>query len=307
MDAFKPGFGAGCVRSDLSRYKPMSQYDNQTTIEVAKTLAEALPYIRQFQGAVLVIKLGGSTITDDALLDYFARDLVLLKLIGFKPLVVHGGGVQINEMLDRLGKEARFVDGMRVTDAEAMDVVQMVLGGKISKAIVSHIHQNEGQALSITGKDGGLIKARKLREDLGQVGEVVQINRSVLDVLLESHFIPVIAPIGYGNGNTTYNINADVVAGAIATELQAEKLISLTNTAGVLDKDGQVLSKLNSQDVKRLSEQGNIHSGMLPKVNCALQAVAGGVRSAHIINGQMPHALLVEMLTDKGIGTLIEL
>lgn len=285
----------------------------EKTINVAEVLTEAMPYIRKFHGAVLVIKVGGSTMTDEALLNTLARDMVLLKLVGMNPIVVHGGGPQIDELLTRLEIEPQFIDGMRVTDAQTMELVQMVLVGQINQNIVTHINENGGNAMGITGKDGALIEARKLRAtgknsdkvDYGQVGEVVRINRKVLDVVMRSDFVPVIAPIGYGDKGVSYNINADLAASAIAAELKAEKLILLTNTAGVLDNQGNTLSALSSSQVAELIAQGSIHGGMLPKVSCALQAVENGTQKAHIIDGMTPHALLVEMLTDQGVGTLI--
>lgn len=283
---------------------------------IAKVLTEAMPYIRKFHNSTPVIKLGGSTMADTALMDTFARDLVLLKLVGINPVVVHGGGPQISAALDKLNIKTEFVDGVRVTDAATMECVEMILGGQINQAIVTRINQNGGNAVGITGKDGGLIKARKFRSkqadsnkpalDFGQVGEVVRIERKILDVMLGSGFIPIIAPIGYDEQGGSYNINADLAAGAVAAALQANKLILLTDTAGVLDEQGQPFAVLSSPQVKELIGKGEIHGGMLPKIDCALAAVQQNVRQVHIIDGRMPHALLVEMLTDEGVGTLIK-
>lgn len=283
------------------------------TANIAKVLTEAMPYIRKFHNSTPVIKLGGSTMADTALMDAFARDLVLLKLVGINPVVVHGGGPQISALLDKFNIKTEFVDGVRVTDAATMECVEMILGGQINQAIVARINQHGGSAVGITGKDGGLIKARKLRSkksgnnqpDLGQVGEVVRIKRKILDIMLASDFIPIIAPIGYDDQGSSYNINADLVAGAVAVALRTNKLILLTNTAGVLDEQGQPFSVLSSPRVKELISKGAIHGGMLPKIDCALTAVQKNVRQVHIIDGRMPHALLVEMLTDEGVGTLI--
>lgn len=286
------------------------------TANTALILTEALPYIRQFQNAIVVVKLGGSTMADKTLVQNFAKDLVLIKLIGMNPVVVHGGGPQISETLSRFGVKSRFEDGMRVTDAATMEVVQMVLAGQINQNIVSHINQNGGTAVGLTGKDGTLIKARKLRPekaaeerafkiDLGQVGEVVKINKKVLDVMFAGDFIPVIAPIGFDEEGMSYNINADLVASAIAAELKAEKLVLLTDTVGVLDNEGHLYSTLSEQEADALIRQGIIRGGMLPKVQCALKAVAGGAHCAHIIDGRVVNALLVEMLTNEGVGTLI--
>ena len=283
-------------------------------------LTEALPYIRRFSGRTVVIKYGGNAMVDDALKSGFARDVVLLKLVGINPVVVHGGGPQIGSLLRKIGKESEFVQGMRVTDAETMDVVEMVLGGLVNKEIVNLIHRHGGNAVGLTGKDGDLIRARKLHLpaaesqagmdapeiiDLGHVGEVESIDPAVVDMLVQGDFIPVIAPIGVGEDGFSYNINADLVAGRMAEVLSAEKLILLTNTPGVLDPDGRLLTGLSAADVKRLITEGVIAGGMLPKVNCALDAVNSGVRSAHIIDGRVEHAVLLELFSDSGVGTLI--
>jgi len=287
-------------------------------VNVASVLTESLPYIRKFHGCTIVVKYGGNAMITDGLTQTFARDIVLMKLVGMNPIVVHGGGPQIGELLERLGIPTRFVDGMRVTDAATMDVVEMVLGGLVNKDIVSLINTVGGRAVGITGKDGQLIQAHQLRIhrnsaelksaeiiDIGQVGEIETINRAVVDTLIGSGFIPVIAPIGVGANGESYNINADTVAGKLAAHLGAEKLILLTNTPGILDKTGNTLTGLALEDVDALIADGTIHGGMLPKVRCALDAVAAGVRSAHIIDGRIPHATLLEVFTDTGVGTLI--
>lgn len=292
--------------------------DPTSAMNVARVLAEALPYIRRFAGKTIVIKYGGNAMVDDRLKSGFARDIVLMKLVGINPVVVHGGGPQIGKVLERIGKQSRFVDGIRVTDSETMDVVEMVLGGLVNKEIVTLINRHGGQAVGLTGKDGPLIRARKLvftRQapelnepeiiDVGHVGEVTGINAGVIAMLVKSDFIPVIAPIGVGDDGESYNINADLVAGKIAEVLRAEKLILLTNTSGVLGADGQVLTGINAADVDRLIAEGVIQGGMLPKVRCALGAVQGGAHSAHIIDGRMEHAVLLEIFTDQGVGTLI--
>lgn len=284
------------------------------THQIAKILTEALPYIRQFSGNVLVIKLGGSTMKNVELLNTFARDLVLLKLVGINPVVVHGGGPQIDNLLRKLNIEPRFVDGMRVTDEQTMAVVQMVLAGQINQSIVDQITRNGGNSLGMTGKDGGLIKARKLppqlttsgeRVDFGQVGEIIRVKESTLRTILAGEFIPVIAPIGYSDDGTSYNINADLVASEVAAAIQAEKLILLTDTQGIIDADGQLTATLNGQQAKELIKAGVIQGGMVPKVRCALKAVNKNTHQAHIIDGRVHHALLLEILTDQGIGTLI--
>ena len=285
---------------------------------VAHVLSEAMPYIQRFQGKTVVIKYGGNAMVDEKLKQGFARDIVLMKLVGINPVVVHGGGPQIGKLLEKIGKQSTFVSGMRVTDAETMDVVEMVLGGLVNKDIVNLINRHGGRAVGLTGKDGDLIRARKMLMesgaadldapeilDLGYVGEVASIEPAVVDMLVSGNFIPVIAPIGVGSDGMSYNINADLVAGKVAEVLGAEKLILLTNTAGLLDKAGQLLSGLNARQVDGLIADGTIHGGMLPKISCALDAVKGGVRAAHIIDGRVEHAVLVELFTDEGVGTLI--
>ncbi len=287
-------------------------------MNIAKVLTEALPYIQRFTDKTIVIKYGGHAMTDHHLNQNFARDIVLMKLVGMNPIVVHGGGPQIGSALEELGIESKFVDGMRVTDSKTMDVVQMVLGGLVNQDIVSLINQNAGKAVGLTGKDASLIRAKKLViensspelqtpeiVDIGHVGEVVSINREVLDIAVQSDIIPVIAPIGSGEDNQTYNINADLVAGKIAEELGAEKLILLTDVPGLVDESGNVLSRLSVAEVDRLIEDGTISGGMLPKINCALNAVNSGVTSAQIIDGRVAHAVLLEVLTDEGVGTFI--
>ncbi|HEY6280588.1 MAG TPA: acetylglutamate kinase [Burkholderiales bacterium] len=281
----------------------------------ASDLAKALPYIQRFHGKTIVIKYGGNAMIEESLKHGFARDVVLLRLVGMNPVVVHGGGPHIDELLKRVGKQSEFVQGMRVTDRETMDVVEMVLGGQVNKQIVSLINQHGGKAIGLTGKDGDFIRARKLKLkstanqeewlDMGHVGEVVGIDPQIVSLLDSQDFIPVIAPIGVGDKGESYNINADLVAGKIAETLKAEKLILLTNTPGVLDKKGNVLTGLNAAKVKNLIEDGTISGGMLPKVNCALEAVRNGVKTCHIIDGRVEHALLLEILTDEGVGTLI--
>ena len=299
----------------------------------ALVLTEALPYIQRFHGTTIVVKYGGNAMENAELKRAFARDIVLMKLVGMNPIVVHGGGPQIGELLDRLGIPTRFVDGMRVTDAATMDVVQMVLGGLVNKDIVSLLNSAGGRAVGVTGKDGELIRARKLKLvsratqgsgeargaatvtsaeigvpeiiDIGHVGEVDEVNADVLDALIARDFIPVIAPVGVGPDGESYNINADFVAGAVAGHLQAEKLILLTNTPGVLDTEGNTVTGLDRSAVDALIANGTIEGGMLPKVDCAISAVDAGTRSAHIIDGRVPHAVLLEVLTDGGVGTLI--
>jgi len=292
--------------------------NREAALASAKVLSEALPYIRRFYGRTVVIKYGGNAMTDEALKSGFARDVVLMKLVGMNPVVVHGGGPQIGQLLQRIGKESHFVDGMRVTDSETMDVVQMVLGGLVNKEIVSLINGHGGCAVGLTGKDGDLIRARKLTFtrnapelnvpeiiDIGHVGEVSEIHGALVERLMEAEYIPVIAPVGVGSDGESYNINADLVAGKLAEALQAEKLILLTNTAGVLDSEGEVLTGLTPERVAALISDGTIRGGMLPKIRCALEAVDGGVAAAHIIDGRVPHALLLEIFTDQGVGTLI--
>ena len=285
----------------------------------AQILIEALPYIQRFQGKTIVIKYGGNAMVDETLKQSFARDVVLMKLVGMNPVIVHGGGPQIGQLLERIGKKSEFVQGMRVTDRETMDVVEMVLGGLVNKEIVSLINKNGGKAIGLTGKDGGLIRARKLLMksipaeglpseiiDIGHVGEVESIDPQVVALLDTQNFIPVIAPIGVGADGEAYNINADVVAGKLAITLRAEKLMLLTNTTGVLDKEGKLLTGLTTAKVNALIADGTIHGGMLPKVNYALDAVNSGVKSAHIIDGRVEHAVLLEVFTDQGVGTLIK-
>ncbi len=287
--------------------------------QIAKVLSEALPYIQRFHGKTLVIKYGGNAMVDEQLKSGFARDIVLMKTVGMNPVVVHGGGPQIGNMLQQIGKESTFVEGMRVTDSETMDVVEMVLGGLVNKEIVNLINQHGGKAVGLTGKDGELIHARKLTFerhnpemnapeiiDIGHVGEVASIDPSVLEMLVQGDVIPVIAPIGVGDDGQSYNINADLVASKLATTLQAEKLILLTNTAGVLDRDGNLLTGLKAARVEELIADGTIHGGMLPKIRCALDAVQAGVNTAQIIDGRVAHAVLLEVLTDEGVGTLIK-
>ena len=286
--------------------------------EVARILGEALPYIRRFRGKTVVVKYGGNAMVDEQLKSGFARDIVLMRLVGISPVVVHGGGPQIGKVLEKIGKESRFVDGMRVTDSETMDVVEMVLGGLVNKDIVNLIARHGGRAVGLTGKDGDLIRARKLtisRDapeldapeiiDIGHVGEVASVDVSVVDMLVSGGFIPVIAPIGVGEDGHSYNINADLVAGRVAEVMGAEKLILLTNTEGLLDRQGNLLTGLTAGEVDELIADGTVHGGMLPKIQCALSAVKSGVRSAHIIDGRMEHAVLIELFTDEGVGTLI--
>ncbi len=287
-------------------------------INVANVLTEALPYIQRFTGRTIVVKFGGNAMVDEALQNSFARDIVLMKLVGMNPIVVHGGGPQIGDLLNKLNIHSEFVDGMRVTDSQTMDVVEMVLGATVNKQIVNLINRNGGSAIGVTGKDGQLIQARQLKVtrnspdmsapeiiDIGHVGEVSGINTSVIDMLINSDFIPVIAPIGVDKEGRSYNINADLVAGKIAEVLQAEKLMLLTNVEGLLDKSGEVMTGLTTRQVDDLIADGTIYGGMLPKIGCALDAVKGGVTSAHIIDGRVDHAVLLEIFTDQGVGTLI--
>jgi acetylglutamate kinase len=283
-----------------------------------KVLSEALPYLQKFSGKTIVVKYGGNAMTDETLKNSFARDMVMLKLIGINPIVVHGGGPQIGEVLDKLNIKSEFVNGMRVTTTEAMDVVEMVLGGLVNKDIVNLINQNGGKAIGLTGKDGQLLHAKKLHVtkqspemqqpeiiDIGHVGEVTRVNTQVLDMLSQSDFIPVIAPIGVDAEGASYNINADLVAGKVAEVLRAEKLILLTNISGLQDKSGEVLTGLSTLQVDELIADGTIYGGMLPKIQCALDAVHAGVTSAHIIDGRVPNSTLLELFTDEGVGTLI--
>ena len=295
--------------------------DTSSAHDTARILIEALPYIQRFSGTTVVIKYGGNAMENDELKNSFARDVVMLKQVGLNPVIVHGGGPQIGNLLERLGKESKFIQGMRVTDRETMDVVQMVLGGLVNKDIVNLIQHNGGQAIGLTGKDGRLIKARKMLLkaqdendpalqtseiiDIGHVGEVQGIDTTIIDLIAGSDFIPVIAPIGVDDDGISYNINADLVAGKVAEVLRAEKLILLTNVAGLKDKQGKVLTGLSAERVNELIKDGTIHGGMLPKIGCALDAVENGVHTAHIIDGRVSHAVLLEILTDKGVGTLI--
>ena len=285
---------------------------------IASVLAEALPYIQRFSGKTIVVKYGGNAMTEEALKNGFARDIVLMKLVGMNPVVVHGGGPQIGNLLERVGKESEFIQGMRVTDSETMDIVEMVLGGMVNKEIVNLIHQHNGNAVGLTGKDGNLIRAKKMEMtafnedlnapeliDLGHVGEVECINTKVLDMLIQDDFIPVIAPVGVDQQGHSYNINADLVAGKVAEALHAEKLMLLTNTPGLLDKKGELLTGLNAESVAALIKDGTIYGGMLPKIQCALDAVQNGVESSHIIDGRVEHAVMLEVFTDEGVGTLI--
>ena len=282
----------------------------------AEILAQALPYIRKFHGKTLVIKYGGNAMTDPELQADFAEDVVLLKLVGMNPVVVHGGGPQIETALKRLGKKGEFIQGMRVTDAETMEVVEWVLGGEVQQDIVGLINQAGGKAVGLTGRDGGLIRAKKLKMvdntdpskelDVGQVGDIESIDPGVVKALQDDAFIPVISPIGYGEHNESYNINADVVAGKLAEVLQAEKLVLLTNTPGVLDKDGNLLTGLTPKRIDELVADGTLSGGMLPKIESALDAARSGVKAVHIIDGRVEHCLLLEILTDEGVGTLIK-
>ena len=281
----------------------------------AEILAQALPYIRKFHGKTMVIKYGGNAMTDPALQADFAEDVVLLKLVGINPVVVHGGGPQIENALNRLGKKGEFIQGMRVTDAETMEVVEWVLGGEVQQDIVGLINQAGGKAVGLTGRDGAMIRAQKLKmvdshdptkeHDVGQVGDIVSIDPSVVRALQDDAFIPVISPIGFGADNESFNINADVVAGKLASVLGAEKLLLLTNTPGVLDKSGKLLTDLSARAIEEMFADGTIHGGMLPKISSALEAAKSGVNSVHIIDGRVPHALLLEILTDQAYGTMI--
>jgi len=287
--------------------------------DIARVLIEALPYIKRFHHKTIVIKYGGNAMVDQDLKSSFAQDIVLMKLVGINPVIVHGGGPQIGDLLTKIGKQSQFVDGMRVTDSETMDVVEMVLGGLVNKDIVNLINQHGGRAVGLTGKDGNLIRAKKLNIshktpeievpeiiDLGHVGEVEHIDTSVVNMLVKDNFIPVIAPIGVGDDGLSYNINADLVAGKLAATLQAEKLILLTNTSGLLDKNEKLISGLTANQIDQYISDGTIYGGMLPKISSALDAVQGSVKSAHIIDGRIMHAVLLEIFTDEGIGTLIK-
>jgi acetylglutamate kinase len=290
----------------------------RTAHQIADVLIEALPYIQRFKNKTVVVKFGGNAMIDEKLKHSFARDIVLMKLVGLNPIIVHGGGPQIGQLLEKLGKTTGFVNGMRITDSETMDVVEMVLGGLVNKEIVSLINRHGGKAVGLTGKDGDFIRAKKIRMkkstldadaseiiDLGHVGEVSSIDPAVVDMLGRSDFIPVIAPIGVGDDGRSYNINADLVAGKIAEVLKAEKLILLTNTAGILDKQKNLLTGLSLRDIDDLIEDGTISDGMIPKTRCATDALKGGVSSVHIIDGRVEHAVLLELFTDQGVGTLL--
>lgn len=290
----------------------------QELINKANVLVEALPWIRRFYGKTIVIKYGGHAMVEDHLKEGFARDIILMKFIGLNPVVVHGGGPQIGRVLEAMGIETRFEQGMRVTDAKTMDVVEMVLGGKVNKEIVANINKHGGRAVGLTGKDGDLIRARKLEMttvnpdtltpeiiDIGMVGEVAGINPGIISSLEEANFIPVIAPVGVDNSGRTYNINADLVAGKIAGALQAEKLILLTDVEGVKDGKGQLLNTIDIAEIQGLIENGTISGGMIPKVTCCMDAIAAGVKKTHIIDGRMEHACLLEIFTDRGVGTAV--
>ncbi|MCS3903273.1 acetylglutamate kinase [Methylohalomonas lacus] len=297
----------------------MTDHKPFDALNIARVLTEALPYIKRFSGKTMVIKYGGNAMSDETLKQGFARDVVLMKLVGMNPVIVHGGGPQIGDLLARIGKQSEFVDGMRVTDSETMDVVEMVLGGLVNKQIVNMINQHGGSAVGLSGKDGDLIRARKLKFsrqspelnapeiiDIGHVGEVASIDTSVVDMLIHGNFIPVIAPIGVGDDGQSYNINADLVAGKLAEVMCAEKLMMLTNMPGLTDTAGEVLTGLTAAEVDALIADGTIHGGMLPKIGAVMDAVRAGVRSAHIIDGRVEHAVLLEVFTDQGVGTLIQ-
>lgn len=291
--------------------------NTETALNIANVLTEALPYIQRFADKIIVVKYGGNAMTDPKLESSFARDIVLLKTVGLHPVVVHGGGPQVDNLLKQLGRESDRIDGMRVTDASTMEIVEMVLGGSVNKSIVNLINRHGGRAIGLTGKDGNLLRAKKLlldkktddgqvqKIDLGLVGEVVSVKTDVLNLFIESDFIPVIAPLGVDEEGNTYNINADLVAGKVAEALKAEKLVLLTNISGVLDADKNVMTGLSTKDVDHLIDTGVIYGGMIPKVSCALDAVKAGVVSAHIVDGRTPHVTLLEVFTDEGIGTLI--
>lgn len=293
----------------------MQQTDAQHTAQI---LTEALPYIQRFKGSTIVVKYGGNAMVDEHLKASFARDISLMKLIGMNPIIVHGGGPQIADLLEKLGIESRFVNGLRVTDSDTMDVVEMVLGGQVNKNIVNLINQSGSKAIGLTGKDGGFIQAKRLLAtqenpehnrpeiiDYGHVGEITHIDTSVIKLITESGFVPVVAPIGVSEEGASLNINADFVAGKIAEAMQAEKLILLTNTRGVLDKDGELLTGISKGDIPKLIENGTLTGGMIPKCKCVKQALSHGVKTAHIVDGRLPHSVLLELLTDQGVGTLI--
>jgi acetylglutamate kinase len=304
------------MRNNMQKDRQINAQNPVAPEQKAKILAEALPYIKRFFDKTIVIKYGGNAMTDERLKECFAQDVVLLKLVGMNPVVVHGGGPQINEMLDKLGKKGIFIQGMRVTDAETMDVVEMVLGGQVNKEIVNLINRHGGKAVGLTGQDGNFIHAHKLMMedmndpskmiDVGQVGEITAIDPSIINFLDSGDFIPVVAPIGVGEDGDTFNINADVVAGKLAEILGAEKLVLLTNTPGVLDKSGKLLTGLTPKQIDDLVADGTLSGGMLPKISSALDAARSGVKAVHIIDGRVEHALLLEVLTDEGVGTLIK-
>ncbi len=292
--------------------------NDSSALDIARVLTEALPYIQRFTGKTIVIKYGGNAMVDDTLKTSFARDIVLMKAVGIRPVIVHGGGPQIGRLLDKLGKDTHFVDGLRVTDKETMDVVEMVLGGLVNKQIVNLINQHGGLAVGLTGKDGDFIRAKKIDQqgdqqqsagsewvDLGHVGIVSSIEPAIVDLLGQGDFIPVIAPIGVGEDGFSYNINADLVAGKVAEVLGAEKLILLTDVSGILDKNGELLTGISLSEIEQLVQDGTIAGGMIPKTRCATEALNGGVSSAHIIDGRLQHAVLLELFTDQGIGTLL--
>lgn len=291
----------------------MNEMQHITPAAKAAILAEALPYIRRFSGTTIVIKYGGNAMTEPELKEGFARDIVLLKLVGINPVIVHGGGPQINDMLERVGKEGTFVQGMRVTDSETMDIVEMVLGGHVNKEIVSMINTHGGKAVGVTGRDGHFIKAKKLLintpehagVDIGQVGEVDSIDTALIQGLIDNGQIPVVAPIGVGKCGEAFNINADLVAGKLAEELNAEKLLMMTNITGVLDKEGKLLTNLTPSRIDELIADGTLYGGMLPKISSAVEAAVNGVKATHIIDGRVPNALLLEIFTDSGIGSMI--
>jgi acetylglutamate kinase len=301
-----PSSAASPADADLSHIAPRDK---------AEILAQALPYIRRFHGKTMVIKYGGNAMTEPALQQDFAEDVVLLKLVGINPVVVHGGGPQIDTALSKLGKKGTFIQGMRVTDQETMDVVEWVLGGEVQQDIVGLINAAGGKAVGLTGFDGAMIRARKLKmkdkddpsieHDVGQVGDIVSVDPSVVKALQDDQFIPVVSPIGFGEGNQSFNINADVVAGKLAEVLNAEKLVLLTNTPGVLDKAGKLLTDLSAREIDGLFADGTISGGMLPKISSALDAARSGVNAVHIIDGRVPHAMLLEILTDQAYGTMI--
>jgi acetylglutamate kinase len=293
------------VLFDAVKYKLFLNLKEISMPDIAKVLTESLPYIQKFKGKIIVIKYGGNAMIDEQLKSDFARDIVLLKSVGINVVVVHGGGPQIAEALDDFGIKTEFINGMRKTCEKAMPVVEMVLGGKVNKEIVGLVQQHKGCGIGLTGKDGGLITAEPMDKSLGFVGKVKHINTHAIDLLIAEDFIPIIAPIGVDECGQSYNINADLVASSIASSLQAEKLILLTNTKGLLDKNQQLLTGLNHKKIQELIQDGTIYGGMLPKIDCAIHAVQNGVVRTHIIDGRVPHAVLLEIFTDNGVGTLI--